>query len=199
MNRQQERSAETRQLILQAARELFARSGYQAAGVAEICRAAGVSKGAFYHHFASKQAVFLALLDQWLDGVEQALAALRLQQGSVPDGLLSMAGMMEEILRAGSAQLPIYLEFLAQAIRDPQVWTALIAPYQRYREYFAKMVRAGIQEGSLRAVDAHLAAQVLIALAVGILVQGLLDSQQEAWGRVATQGLLLFFEGIRKG
>lgn len=58
----QTRSEETRARILQAALTLFARLGYEAASVEDICVEAGVSKGAFYHHFPTKQAVFLQLL-----------------------------------------------------------------------------------------------------------------------------------------
>ena len=60
----QARSHETRSRILQSAIDLFSKEGYDATGVAEICTAAGVSKGAFYHHFPTKQALFLALLDR---------------------------------------------------------------------------------------------------------------------------------------
>ena len=62
---QQQRSEETRARILHAALECFSRTGYDASGVAEICAAAGVSKGAFYHHFPTKQAVFIELLNFW--------------------------------------------------------------------------------------------------------------------------------------
>jgi AcrR family transcriptional regulator len=58
----QGRSVETRKRILTASLRLFAARGFNATGVAEICSACGVSKGAFYHHFASKQTVFLELM-----------------------------------------------------------------------------------------------------------------------------------------
>ena len=66
----QQRSEETRANILDAAVRRFAISGYDAASVDEICAEAGVSKGAFYHHFPTKQTVFLALLEGWLKTIE---------------------------------------------------------------------------------------------------------------------------------
>ncbi|MEJ5199739.1 MAG: helix-turn-helix domain-containing protein, partial [Anaerolineae bacterium] len=71
----QHRGDETRDRILAAAAECFMRAGYDATGVAEICARAEVSKGAFYHHFPGKQAVFLALVEQWLQGVDAPLRA----------------------------------------------------------------------------------------------------------------------------
>src|SRR4030042_884054 len=66
----QVRSEETRNRILQSAHKLFSETGFDASGVAGICRAAGVSKGAFYHHFETKQAVFLQLLEEGLQQVD---------------------------------------------------------------------------------------------------------------------------------
>jgi len=50
----QQRSEETRARILDAAIRRFAIAGYDAASVEDICTEAGVSKGAFYHHFPTK-------------------------------------------------------------------------------------------------------------------------------------------------
>ena len=63
MRRKQQRSEETRARLLEAAEACFSESGYDGTGVAKICRRAGVSKGAFYHHFETKQAIFLELLN----------------------------------------------------------------------------------------------------------------------------------------
>ncbi|GAB2612798.1 TetR/AcrR family transcriptional regulator [Streptomyces capparidis] len=59
--RQRER---TRQDLLRAGRSLFAERGYGAVGLAEVVAAAGVTKGALYHHFDGKAALFRAVLEQ---------------------------------------------------------------------------------------------------------------------------------------
>jgi len=86
----QQRGGETRSRILQAAMECFAQRGYDGTGVAEICRRAEVTKGGFYHHFPSKQAVFLELLNRWLAGLDTQLEAVRAGAESIPEGLLRM-------------------------------------------------------------------------------------------------------------
>jgi AcrR family transcriptional regulator len=57
----QERAAVTRDLLLRAAEQVFARVGYEKAQVEGIAEAAGFSKGALYAHFKSKEELFLAL------------------------------------------------------------------------------------------------------------------------------------------
>ena len=70
-------SAETREGIISAALRLFAERGFASASIAEITEAAGITKGAIYWHFDSKDALFKAILDQirhdWQDAVRNPL------------------------------------------------------------------------------------------------------------------------------
>jgi AcrR family transcriptional regulator len=63
----------TRERILEAARYLFWEKGYAATGMAEIFERAGINSGSFYHFFESKEALLLAVLDTYLDGLEPAV------------------------------------------------------------------------------------------------------------------------------
>jgi AcrR family transcriptional regulator len=62
LSRREEYSEATRQALLAAAREIFVKQGYQETGVESISRAARVTRGAFYHHFADKKALLEALV-----------------------------------------------------------------------------------------------------------------------------------------
>lgn len=62
--RRAEQREQTRRTLLRASRQLFATRGYGAVGLAEIVDAAGVTKGALYHHFDSKAGLFRAVLEQ---------------------------------------------------------------------------------------------------------------------------------------
>lgn len=61
-SRRDEYTEATRQALLAAGRDIFAKEGYQAAGIEAISRAARVTRGAFYHHFEDKQALFDAVV-----------------------------------------------------------------------------------------------------------------------------------------
>jgi AcrR family transcriptional regulator len=75
MATQQERRAETRTRLLDAAAELFARHGIDGASVDAIADAAERTSGALYGHFGSKEGLLTALLDRWLDEVAAVTAA----------------------------------------------------------------------------------------------------------------------------
>jgi len=198
MTTQEQRSEETRSRLLDAAEGAFAQSGYDGASVAAICQAAGVSKGAFYHHFASKQALFLALLDRWLDRIDPQLLVMSDDTSPVPDRLQSMTALLGPILMMAGRQLPIYLEFWNRAARDPEVWGAMAEPYRRYRDYFASLIEAGIVEGSLRPMNPETGASVVVALAVGLLIQGLFDPQGSDWATTSEEGMKILLKGLEK-
>jgi AcrR family transcriptional regulator len=61
-SRRDENTEATRQALLTAGRDIFAREGFQAAGMEAISRAARVTRGAFYHHFEDKKALFDAVV-----------------------------------------------------------------------------------------------------------------------------------------
>jgi AcrR family transcriptional regulator len=61
---QRERSDNTIEDLLKAARELFARHGYTATSLDAVCEAANVTKGALYHHFTNKQHLFRAVYER---------------------------------------------------------------------------------------------------------------------------------------
>jgi AcrR family transcriptional regulator len=194
----QQRAEETRTHILQAGAECFAQNGYDATGVAEICQRAGVTKGGFYHHFPSKQALFLALFEQWLAVLDEQLAAFHAEAENVPDGLREMAGMIGQVFEVASGQLPMFLDFWGKAAHDPDVWKEIIAPYRRYQTFFAQMIQEGIDEGTLRPVDPKTAAQTLVSLAVGLLLQGTLDPDGADWAQVTKESIDIYLEGITK-
>ena len=84
----------TRDRILSAALEVFAGKGYHRAIVDDIVRASGTSKGAVYHHFPNKEAVFVALVDDFAERLALAVAAaVGDRHGSLPkvEGALTAA------------------------------------------------------------------------------------------------------------
>ncbi|WP_424531169.1 TetR/AcrR family transcriptional regulator [Sphaerisporangium viridialbum] len=70
-----EQRERTRRVLLAESRRLFATRGYGAVGLSEIVRAAGVTKGALYHHFDGKADLFRAVLEQVQREVGEKVAA----------------------------------------------------------------------------------------------------------------------------
>lgn len=192
----QQRSEETRAKIIESAIKLFSARGFNAASVADICKDAGISKGAFYHHFESKQALFLALLDGWLETIDDAIEASR--ELTAPETFMQITEAFPYIFETAGEGLPMFLEFWLQASRDEKIWQASIAPYRRYHKYFTTLIKKGVDEGSFVEVNPELTSRMIISTAMGLLLQSLLDPQGAKWEKVARDSTTMLIAGIMK-
>jgi AcrR family transcriptional regulator len=194
----QNRSKETRGKIIQAAQDLFSRTGYESASVSEICELAGISKGAFYHHFPSKQSVFMELLNDWLKGIDMGLETLRSNQPEASEALVQMVGILPAVIHTAEGRLPIFLEFWSHSARDKELWETAIAPYKRYREYFKKIVNEMDPKGVLEPVKKEAAAFAVMSMAIGLLLQGVMDSKAADWDAVGREGMRMLLDGMTR-
>jgi len=191
------RSIETKQKILHAAQELFSKAGYESASVSDICESAGISKGAFYHHFPSKQSVFMELLSEWLKGLDAGLETVRSSRSDASQSLVQMADILPEIIRASEGRLPIFLEFCSHAARDRELWKTAVAPYQRYRNYFQEIV-SQMEPAEMNESQRKAAALAVVSLATGLLLQGVLEPDAEDWAAVGKESLRMLIQGMTR-
>jgi AcrR family transcriptional regulator len=96
---QAERSEATRDALIEAARSLFAERGYAGVGTEEIVRAAGVTRGALYHHFDGKRGLFESVYERVEAELAQQIAAGALDSGAAAP-LEAMRAGAEMFLRA---------------------------------------------------------------------------------------------------
>ena len=153
---QAQRSEATRGALVAAARPLFAERGYAGVGTEEIVRAAGLTRGALYHHFEGKRELFEAVYEQ----IEVELAE-RIAAGALNAGAASPL----EAMRAGA-------EMFLQACTVPEVQQIVLLDgpsvlgWDRWREIGAEH-GLGLIEATLQAaIDAGaIAAQPVRPLA----------------------------------
>jgi AcrR family transcriptional regulator len=192
----QQRSEETRARIIDSAIKLFSNRGFNASSVDDICAEAGISKGAFYHHFKSKQALFLALVDSWLQAINKAIDASKDQ--TAPETFTQMTEAFPYIFQTAGEGLPMFFKFWLQASGDKKVWAASIAPYRRYHKYFTSLIEKGVEEGSFVEVEPELASRMIVSTAMGLFLQSLLDPKGANWEKVARESTTLLLNSLLK-
>lgn len=129
----QQRTEATRRALLDAARRIFSRDGFEASRIEDIAAATGHTRGAFYAHFSSKEDLFFALLEQ--DSGER-LGDLRSALERCPDSGRRMQVLRKFfIARASDRQwVMLSLEFKLFALRHPKLRARLARTHRRIRE-----------------------------------------------------------------
>jgi AcrR family transcriptional regulator len=122
LTRQGQRQA-NRVRILHAARTGFSQRGYQGATIEEIAAEAGLCNGAVYYNFASKEDLFLALLDQWTTELLYDLGSAFSRRGSAQPGQSfqdEINHVIDTLKRKREWRLLLF-EFVTYAARNPAV------------------------------------------------------------------------------
>jgi AcrR family transcriptional regulator len=122
--RRRDRAA-TRAALLTAAAEVFARSGLADATLEEIAETAGFTRGAVYHHFASKEALFLAVIAR--RDVELLAGYLPDVLGAYPPDTHAAAQRWRELHAADRIEVALRLELRSQAMRNEVLREQLLA------------------------------------------------------------------------
>lgn len=174
---QQERKAETRARLLNAAAELFAEQGVDAVSVDAVAEAAGRTSGAVYAHFGSKQGLLLALLDSWKDSVLAVLLAEVAVRDSPHQQLAAVWGNVGEPGGEGGARWRLLEhELWLRAARDPEVASVLRSRRAEAQRFSARHLREWTAAAGARpSADPAELAVLVRALLVGLAMERELD------------------------
>lgn len=170
-----ERRAARREQILNAAWICFQREGLQATTMEDIIRTSGLSAGAVYGYFASKDDLILAAVTTSLSGIGALLEPiLQRRPAPPPEKLLAeIAGVIAGFaMREGFDLRRIALLGWSEAQRNEPLRETMRAFYLGFRSQLAKAARDWKRDGVLRRdADASRVAKVLLSLILGFVVQ----------------------------
>jgi AcrR family transcriptional regulator len=179
--------------ILDEALRIFLDRGYENASLNDVISEAGLSKGMFYHHFQSKQALLLALFERISDEIYEVLRPVLEEHRAEP--LRRLQDMLDRSARVGlelaettrsvfaafhkSESSPLY-DGLARTLME------------RFRPVLASLIHEGVAQGTFETFDPEGVAQMVIEHAIGtkeLITLGLIaksaDERDEAAKRLA--------------
>ena len=169
----------------------FARSGYHATTMADVAAAAGVSKGTPYLYFPSKEALFIALHDEWdcglADRMNGEINALPEADRRSPRRVLwAVALSVGAHLVAFPDTCRVLMEARTLAAYYPEIAGAVEASDLRSRERLEELIRSGIAAGEWPAdTDSALSARLFTATLLGMMAQWHLEPGSFSWAAVA--------------
>jgi AcrR family transcriptional regulator len=149
-NKHQLRTEATRRKLLNSARRVFAREGFEAARIEDIAARTGFTRGAFYAHFKSKEDVFFALLEQQVKEHVQNIRALLEPCSSVEERVQAMRDYY--LARIADRQwVMLVLEYKLFAVRHPNLRAKLAQKHRQIRSSLDLDLIPGILPAKLQA------------------------------------------------
>ena len=151
-----------RQEIIDTSAVVFARRGYHATGIAELCDATELGKGTLYHYIGSKEELLAAIHDRVMDevmaGADRVAAA-----GGMPSAQLAMLGeALLDVIHRYPDHVWVFLhEFPALTDERAEQFRTRRREYERHVE---GVLRAGVETGEFRDVDPWLTARAWLGM-----------------------------------
>jgi AcrR family transcriptional regulator len=179
----QERAIRTRQAILEAAATLFDELGYEGASTTDIITRSGLTRGALYHHFPSKESIAVALVDAQSQALEAPDRELRLQSLIDLTFVYARRLQTDPVLRAGVRLTVEQTSFRQHGSR----------PYRTAEEAVHGQLELAAQKGELLpGVDTLEATEFIVGAFTGVqLVSHVYSERRDLLERVSAMWRLL--------
>lgn len=192
-NRKVEQGEHTRAALLAAARTLFTDKGFAATSTEEIVRAAEVTRGALYHHFADKEALFRAVFE--------------LVEGEVCTSVIGAAAKgrdpLDRVIRGTRAYLDLCTEPAVRriALQDGPAVLGWETWHEIDSAYFFGILEAGVREAMAAGQLVRQPLEPLTHLLVGAIMQAALvlarAEDAEATKKQLDRSMRLLIDGLR--
>lgn len=188
-------SIETRQKLMQIATDLIWDSNYDNVGIADICKQAGVTKGAFYHHFCSKAELFACAYQYDWENMRKDLdEGMSPRYGAMQKFENVLAIVIGKQCRAdGEKQIcgcPFFTAGAQAGCKEREIYTVSRELCDNGVVYFATLVRNLQDEDCLSyPVDALQTARMMNQFIQGLLMYGRVFQDFEQFSLDLREGL----------
>jgi AcrR family transcriptional regulator len=164
------RRQQTRDVLVEAATEVFARRGFEGASLEEIAETAGFTRGAIYKHFAGKEELFFAVTDDSNQRVIEAFRAIApAEPGSSEWDVGRLADMWRASVTDADDLLSIGMEYQLYVMRNPAARTRAAAHRRKQRELVTAFIEeVAEQTGIALRLPAPTLASIILAAADGL-------------------------------
>jgi AcrR family transcriptional regulator len=189
-------SEERRAQILEAALEVFARQGFHQARMDDIAQASGLSKGALYLYYKSKDAIIGALLHSIFSIMLTRAKAIEGERGTARERILRITQRFANEVERFAPAMPVMLEFYAVAAREGAVRGYLGEMYDEYAATLAHVLAQGIERGEFHSDNPQGLAIALIAIWEGMTLLWAMTPERIHWREQATLAVTTFMDGL---
>jgi len=159
-------SEQTQQRIIKEATHLFVRKGFYGTSISDLAQATGLTKGAIYHHFENKDAIFFAVIEDVRQTWNNEVARDVMQEKDAPTRLTVLLDNHAQLLRKNET-ICIVLNGLLMEMEgiNPDFMLALKEIYEQLTYFVEHIITRGQKAGEIRAdLDPRLAAVNIVGM-----------------------------------
>ena len=189
--------------VIDGAREVFLREGFEGASVDQIARDAGVSKATLYSYFPDKQALFMAVLTSQCQMQSEQAMGIEILQRPVPEALYSIALSFLNFLMSDFS-IQVFRVCVAESTRFPELGRAFYdsGPKQVLDQIAAYLSSEKVSQ-ELMIDDPYMAADQFLQLCrADVLLRRILNvetnSSPEQMDRIAQESVATFLARYRR-
>jgi TetR/AcrR family fatty acid metabolism transcriptional regulator len=199
MGSREELRQERRAQILEAAIEVFTEKGFGDATMDDIVACAGLSKGALYWYFESKDELINSIVGYVFER-ELAHAQQKVQgKERSREKLLVTLEMITASFEEMQPIMPILMEYWAMMMRDERIRNAIGGYYRQFYEFLRPIIRQGVERGEFHTQDVDGAVYALVALAEGMGILWAADPTTVDMKQNIYTGIRLLIAGLEAG
>jgi AcrR family transcriptional regulator len=186
-----QRPASRRDQILDAAMQCFASSGFRGTTTREIASRVGITEAALYRHFASKEALYAAIIARKIDAPD--LTAHLDAAAAAGDDRAVLGGLARTLIERAEAD-PAFLRILlftaleGHSLSEP----FFVARVLRVREFLTGYIARRVRDGAYRALDPVLAARAFLGMVSDYMNVRVVFRQQAAYPQSSAEAVETF-------
>jgi AcrR family transcriptional regulator len=169
---------------------VFAQHGFQSATVEQIADQAGYSKGAVYSNFASKEDLFMAMLEEHIEERRAQMARAVSGEDTYEERAMVGAAQFMDMVRTEPEWILLFLEFTAYASRNPELRPRLAEQLARFQETIKLLLEEGVRAYGIKGdVPSTEMSVAVMALGHGFALHRLVDPEavpEELYGVMLT-------------
>lgn len=190
---------ERRRQIIEAAKAVFADSGYHGASIHAIIERAQIARGTFYLYFQSKAAVFDSILDHAMTDLRGRLHRIEVGDPAAPPPQVALRDQVVSVFEYIVGDRPLAMLLLSAGhTPDAEAAERLDQFFGEVRDLLRRALESGMEIGLLRTVDPRLVAAAMLGLIRGVIEQIITQPDPPAVDLVVSEMLMVALRGVLK-
>ncbi|MCB2179867.1 TetR/AcrR family transcriptional regulator [bacterium] len=189
-------SEERRTQIVEAAMRAFAKEGFYKARMEDIAEEAGLSKGALYLYFKSKDKIISAILSALFEREFSTISGYISDEGSAKSALEKMATLIADDLIRMRPVISIVYEFWAMSFRNKAIGNVIREFLWRYVEVVVPIFEQGVANGEFKPLDPKDTAMAFGSIIEGSIIVWSYDMDNLDFKHLMECSVNIFLDGI---